>query len=224
MPHVVASGASFSSYVEREPRRFFTSCRTFKSIPFIRNLIEYTKGDDDTDYGKLTALLHWKTESREITEADLDAIFNTVFGTNASWPVSGASVVDNVLAEAAKCLKADDGSNFENKIVLSIAIRIAAEQFMAEKINDPDYTKSITANQTAQLLEKYRSLPDADGDAVETIESVMLMTPENIHLNSFMYEPILDMSDDHLRKLYGEVLELRDGEGAGLEACVTDPK
>ena len=34
------------------------------------------------------------------------------------------------------------------------------------------------------------------------------MTPENIHLNSFMYEPILDMSDDHLRVLYEEVSSL----------------
>lgn len=31
------------------------------------------------------------------------------------------------------------------------------------------------------------------------------MTPENIHLNSFMYEPILDMSKDHLEKLYKEI-------------------
>jgi len=28
-----------------------------------------------------------------------------------------------------------------------------------------------------------------------TLSDVVLMTPENIHLNSFMYEPILDMSD-----------------------------
>ena len=34
------------------------------------------------------------------------------------------------------------------------------------------------------------------------------MTPENIHLNSFMYEPILDMSDSHLRALYKEVVAL----------------
>ena len=31
------------------------------------------------------------------------------------------------------------------------------------------------------------------------------MTPENIHVNSFMYEPIIDMSDDHLRKLFVDV-------------------
>ena len=31
---------------------------------------------------------------------------------------------------------------------------------------------------------------------------VMLMTPENIHLNAFMYEPILDMSKNSLVRLY----------------------
>ena len=35
------------------------------------------------------------------------------------------------------------------------------------------------------------------------------MTPENIHLNAFMYEPILDMSDDHLCKLYKSVSALK---------------
>ena len=37
------------------------------------------------------------------------------------------------------------------------------------------------------------------------MDKVVLMTPENIHINSFMYEPILDMSDEHLRKVYEEV-------------------
>ncbi len=34
------------------------------------------------------------------------------------------------------------------------------------------------------------------------------MTPENIHLDSLMYEPILKMSDDHLRALYQDVSKL----------------
>ena len=80
------------------------------------------------------------------------------------------------------------------------------------------FVKTITTNQSAQLFEKYRGLPSAEDHAVEVIESVMLMTPENIHLNSFMYEPILDMSDEHLRKLYGEVLKLKGGTPQ-LQAC-----
>ena len=37
------------------------------------------------------------------------------------------------------------------------------------------------------------------------MDRVNLMTPENIHLNSFMYEPILDMSGEHLCRLYLEL-------------------
>ena len=41
------------------------------------------------------------------------------------------------------------------------------------------------------------------------------MTPEVIHLNSFMYEPILDMSGRHLSKLYNEVKKLDEGADGG---------
>jgi hypothetical protein len=34
------------------------------------------------------------------------------------------------------------------------------------------------------------------------------MTPENIHLNSFMYEPIIDMSDESLKRLYQDIKSL----------------
>ena len=40
------------------------------------------------------------------------------------------------------------------------------------------------------------------------VEDVNRMTPENIHLNSFMYEPILDMSNEYLKQLYGNVAKL----------------
>jgi hypothetical protein len=36
------------------------------------------------------------------------------------------------------------------------------------------------------------------------------MTPENIHLNSFMFEPILDMSGHHLATLFREVKACAD--------------
>src|SRR5690606_1088224 len=40
------------------------------------------------------------------------------------------------------------------------------------------------------------------------LEQVNLMTPENIHINSFMYEPILDMSNQHLKSLLTDVKAL----------------
>lgn len=118
-------------------------------------------------------------------------------------------MIDIIQREAGECLKACAGINFEIKIVLSIAIRIAAEKFMAGKIKDAKFVDSIESNQTPKLLAKFKELFPDDVDTIETIQRVVLMTPENIHLNSFMYEPILDMSDEHLRNLYKDVLALK---------------
>jgi hypothetical protein len=189
---------------------FFTdSKKKIASIPFIRNLIEFTKSDKDPDFVKLTSLLHWKSGSAGITQNDLDTIYNSVFGTTGASPDGNKLMIDIIQQEAGECLKAYDGINFENKIVLSIAIRIAAEQFMVKKINDDKFVASIESNQTPKLIAKFKELFSGDVGTIETIQRVILMTPENIHLNSFMYEPILDMSDEHLRKLYEDVLALK---------------
>ena len=84
---------------------------------------------------------------------------------------------------------------------------------MVEKIKDPAFLAGIASNQTARLLKKYHELYPAEREALGVLHRVALMTPENIHLNSFMYEPILDMSDSHLRTLYREVKSLRTGNG-----------
>ena len=190
---------------------FFTdSKKKIASIPFIRNLIEYTKGDKDPDFVKLTSLLHWKKDSADITQGELDGIYALVFGTTPHTSADGKrAVIDIIHHEASQCLNVGCGINFENKIVLSIAIRIAAEKFMVEKINDANFVAGIDSNQTPKLLTKFKVLFGADVGAIETLQRVILMTPENIHLNSFMYEPILDMSDEHLRKLYQDVLALK---------------
>ena len=189
---------------------FFTdSKKKIASIPFIRNLIEFTKSDKDPDFVKLTSLLHWKSGSDGVTQNDLDRIYNAVFGTTGASPDGNKLMIDIIQKEADECLEACDGINFENKIVLSIAIRIAAEQFMVRKINDDTFVASIDSNQTPRLLAKFKELFGVDVSTIKTIQRVLLMTPENIHLNSFMYEPILDMSDEHLRKLYKDVLALK---------------
>lgn len=178
------------------------------SISFMRNLIEYTRGTTDPDFLKLTSLLHWKTDSAQITVADLDTIYNNLFSKTGVSADGAKPVIDLIAQEAALCLNAPDGINFENKVVLAIATRIAAEQFMAKKINDQAFVVAVDANQTARFLKRFQALFPADRESLATLQRVVLMTPENIHLNSFMYEPILDMSDGHLRKLYQEVLAL----------------
>jgi len=177
-------------------------------IPFIRNILEYTKGEDDPGYLKLTSLLHWKSDTSSITQQDLDAIFSGAFGSEESWPSPSDSVLDLVIAQANLALKADEGANFENKIVMSIAIRLLSESHMVTELADQDFTDNIQANQSQALFKEYKNRGHGSVETREVLDAVVLMTPENIHVNSFMYEPIIDMSDSHLRKLYTDVLKL----------------
>jgi len=192
-----------------KPNFFLDEKKRIASIPFLRNLIEYLRGDQDGDFLKLTSLLHWKNDSDSITQDDLDIIFNCLFGTEGKTIDGQKSMIDQILSMAENCLKDDMSINFENKIVLSIAIRIIAEKYMVVKINNQSFIDNISSNQTPKLLEKYSELFSEDDEQIKIIRRVILMTPENIHLNSFMYEPILDMSDEHLKKLYQDVLTLK---------------
>lgn len=180
------------------------------SIPFVRNILEYTKGEDAPDYITLTSLLHWKSESNSITNADLDRIFNDTFPgqQGKKWASPDDPVVNLLIEQADLALTAPEGVNFENKIVLAIATRILAERYMIDKLADPGFTGAIDANQTQALFQAFKSRDAGTPETVDTLASVVLMTPENIHLNSFMYEPIIDMSDVALRDLYNRVKNL----------------
>ena len=48
------------------------------------------------------------------------------------------------------------------------------------------------------------------------------MTAENIHVNAFMYEPLLDISNSHLKKLYDKVKTLNGGIAEREVAATTE--
>ena len=142
----------------------------------------------------------------------MDAIYKALFsGNGAVSPNAGKSVSISIKEEAEKCLGENAGVNFENKIVLSMAIRLAAERFMAGKISDDAFvSEHIHKSNSSVLLDKYETDTfSAETETIKVLERVALMTPANIHLNAFMYEPIVDMSDEHLKKLYQEVVDLK---------------
>ena len=86
---------------------FFTDPKKkIASVPFIRNIIEYTKGNKDAVFIKLTSLLHWKGDSAGITQGDLDEIYNTLFGGNEKSPDEKKPMIDIIRNEAALCTKA----------------------------------------------------------------------------------------------------------------------
>jgi hypothetical protein len=192
-------------------KKFFSDAKKrIASIPFMRNLIEYTRGVDDPEYAKLTSLVHWMPNTETIIESELDATYKQLFsGNGAAWGKPKQTVVASIIEEAEKCLNIDAGVNFEHKIVLSIAIRLIAEQYMIEKINDAVFVEGIKAHQTHALIDRFENVCGDNPAAIKVLHKVALVTPSNIHLNAFMYEPIIDMSDEHLKELYRSVKKLQ---------------
>lgn len=179
-------------------------------IPFVRNLIEYSSSTDSStaygdDFNALTCLLHHKDSTLNITFGDLKKIYKIHLSKDDfDSSIVDSDIVYNEIINLATCI-GDEEFNLENKIILAMVIRYKAEEYMWSKIVNKD---PISGHQTRELFKRYKK--DFKDNAnhkeiIKTLESVNIMTPENIHLNSFMYEPILDMGIDELKSLYNKV-------------------
>lgn len=181
-------------------------------IPFVRNLIEFRNGTSDPDYGVLTSMLHMKSTTDSITARDLwEIIHKNIVATAVPTFDIDIPIKQMIFSCASEiCTTQTSGEIcLERKICLSIAIRIQAEIFLFDKLIDKCESGS---NQTTDLYNRYIKENELNPVLIEkhkvTLGQVILMTPENIHLNSFMYEPLVDLSDKHLIKLYNDVLSL----------------
>ena len=179
------------------------------SIPFVRNLAEYC--GYDAHYLTLTSLLHLKANSQNITVQELQDIYRAVLVDKPALilPDTTSRVIDKIFQKAdVLSSAAHESPELESKVIVAMAIRLKAEQFMIAQINDQAFVDSIESNQTRELFDKYVEMLPGHTGIIRLLDQVNLMTPENIHLNSFMYEPILDMSAHRLYTLYNEVKQL----------------
>lgn len=207
-------------------------------IPFVRNLIEYWK-NSKKDYNLLTHILHMKNEMQynekgywlasgitydeaswhftikktpDILFEDIKSIYSDYLWLNINVDID---VKKDILSTIFNIADSDTKeATLENKIILAIAIRLFAENFIITKISPYTNLNKISQSQTWELIKKLKAhindwkIKDVPIEKVKILDSVNIMTPENIHLNSFMYEPILDMDIVELRGLYGKVKKL----------------
>lgn len=164
------------------------------SIPFYRNLAEYC--GDSENYNKLTCFLHFKStpiDTSNVKLMDLWGIIkqylneNTVtFGTEGYY--------DTVQQLAAHIVNnEDDDTSLENKLILSIASRLRAEKYLKQIICIHESTcADSNSNQMRDWYEKAK--PFLKDDDKRLMDDINLITPESIHLNAFMYEPLIDVS------------------------------
>lgn len=195
-----------------DERRVFIGC-----IPFVRNIVEYTdeKGDKSDDYKDLTKCLHLKDETPEITFNNIIPIFHRTIKSsqNITIDFGAENYLTSLIAEAEAIMTDPNEVDIVNKLVLSMAVRIKAEEYM-QSILTADYLSEIkpNRNRTAELLNILRKYHATEKEKeILLMNKVLMLTSENIHFNNFMFEPLVDISILHLKQLYNEVKTLLEG-------------
>lgn len=196
-------------------------------IPFVRNLVEFGQDRNISQTGEdflfLTLLLHEKATSHSITFGQILPLYKEYYGITAfQTEVQLTDFVLDSLYDVCDGLTTAD-TLLENKIVLAMAIRHKAEEYMLDQINQfqgqiywkvnrqnfsgmsMEFLTAVVGmkNQTRELLNAYKQFGMPNSLAI--LNEVSIMTPENIHLNSFMYEPLLDMDVVELLDLYTRI-------------------
>lgn len=180
---------------------------TLAMISCVRNLIEYGTGKANEHYKLLTSLLHHKDDSISIDFESLENVYKDVIGLELTGIKDKKTPVQSSILELSDLIAEEENLSpldLAKKVVLSIGIRLKFEQFCKKILPGPF---EFTSNQTSEL---YRMLKNAFQDGlhgvmkehIEIARKVTLITPENIHLNSFMYEPLMDLPFDSLTSLY----------------------
>ena len=161
-------------------------------------------------------MLHYKPDTITIELWEIEKIFNQYWckSSNVNFAKNRETdhIYDIIITEADAILPVEK-LEIENKLILSMAIRLKSDEYMIQKISNEvaNGTSIINniyqkGNQSAFLYKEYKN--SINDEAMEILEEVVMLAPENIHLNSFMFEPILDMSLLHLYDLYQKVKNL----------------
>ncbi len=187
--------------------------RTFLgAVPFARNIVEYTTRvpNNDATYLKLTSFLHLKPETATHTLEELEGIYKSVFKDLKNYSPNinlKQNYLDALFHEADSIVQQQQSPlDLQSKTLMSIAIRILNEIFLESRIAG---VNSMHAKDKYTSIREAVDLGHVTSKEKVLIDQVALMTPENIHLNSFMIEPILDMDSHHLIDLYSELKNIQ---------------
>lgn len=169
-------------------------------IPLVRNLIEYWENVSHSDYSDLTKILHKKDTKLNVTECSI--ILNSRLEPNIVYSdsISTYKYIIKACDEIVSWWTLD--IPLEQKICLTIWMRLLAETIMRDK----HWWWEEQWNQIVKLYNKTKHLLSEEEN--KYINKIMICTPESIHLNAFMFEPIIDMWSMKLQEIYKEIKAL----------------
>lgn len=204
-------------------------------IPYVRNIIRFTNKESDKTgqgqihFNQLSEVLHAKGPI--IKCEDIKTIFSNYIHIDETtknnkkvikeWEDAKCNVWEKIYSEANGIVNKSNYNlkeELEFKIVLSIAARLKSEKYMIDKLNKKAVVNSNNNNNSSNNYDNY-NIPKLLKLCVEQgvikendedwsiLKQVSIITPENIHINSFMFEPLIDIEFNNLKDLYMDVID-----------------
>lgn len=175
---------------------------TLTLIPLVRNIVEYR---GDPSYAILTSILHVKTTSAGITMTDVcNIIESNLAAVNLSAHKDMSNAQQKIL-DTAEAIIGDSDDSMERKVILSMATRILAETYIKNRFNADGKNLNEDTSQTGKWAEAFSTEYPQESGVQKVLRLVNIVTPELLHVNAFMYEPIIDMSAQEIAETYNTV-------------------
>ena len=165
------------------------------AIPYLREIKTMTKSSTAI----LNDCLHYKKDTQFIT---IGKIKNEFLGIDTvEYNENLNSNYLDVLYSLADNVNVGNYFDIVSKTILSMACRLKIEQKIIG--NKFQLIENITENQLFNIKNMYEQ--DLTDDVLKLIDRVQISTPEFIHCNAFMYEPLVDIKGDYLKEIYEDV-------------------
>lgn len=200
-------------------------------IAFTRNLIEFSnlKGicqERKSDYLTLTSCLHVKDDSTKLRYQNIKGILEKYLNIkikDAAKPLSKS--LHEEIHEAllnSETARGFDPFDLPKKLLFSVGIRILTEQKILDSVGynrdksllenmllehakpkKNNKAKSLQNTQTSELIRAFISAnANLPPSTIRALNKVCMLVDENIHINTFMFEPLMDISLHYLQKHY----------------------
>ena len=174
-------------------------------IPFARTILQL-QDNHDPNIDVVLRYLHYDVALEKQQMNDIINLLMSKLNVN-SCP-SGISISDcylNVLSDISSniCSSYIKETSLEDKIVVGLYLRVFLERFLTKKIIDSAGHNPIITDEHRRTRELYTQceqyLSQEEKDSIETIN---IVCPPYVHVNSFMYEPLIDVGGEELKKQY----------------------
>lgn len=181
-------------------------------IPLARNMVQLESNASDPDYIKTTEYLHYIDSSDQLLLDDLDNLYlrynikKKPEHINLGYIATLKSVAIDIIN--SNRLKE---TSIKEKLLLGIFLRVFSEKYLYDSYELYTGVKPSITFGSDYSTKLYDGIKEKlSSNELNVIESSRVIAPSFIHVNSFMYEPLIDVGTERLRFVTNELINIVD--------------